>query len=371
LFRTARFFAFALLLAAIPEGLRAQAPPAGTTPAFVLESDNGDNRIQFGGLLQIDGRFAADGGDRPGASTFFVRRLRAVTQGRLARHVEFYVNVDFAGNATHVRDAYFDTRLADAIRIRVGKFKAPFSYDRLVPAAHLLFVERSFTTAIAADRDVGLQLLGDLPGGRVSYGLALTNGAPDGGTGDTDADSSKDVTARLVVRPVAASSSRPWSGLRVALALNSGQSTTQLPSFQTTARQPFFAYQGATGDGRRTRWSPQVIYVSGPLWAYGEYVHSRGGVRRDDDVATVDHEAWVVGGSWVLTGEPLGRRPADSPGPCAPRQPASACLCRPLVHPGRSSNHIRRELVLEPFPQVEPQLRTHDLRQCRQPSSAR
>jgi len=61
----------------------AGAPPAGTAPAFVIQSDNGDNRVQLGALLQIDGRFALDDEQHNVVDSLNVRRFRAITQGRV------------------------------------------------------------------------------------------------------------------------------------------------------------------------------------------------------------------------------------------------------------------------------------------------
>ena len=251
--------------------------------------------------------FRSDDPQRAVTDTFVVRRFRTITQGRVARYFDFYFNVDFANSAVNIRDAYFDTRFSDAFRVRVGKAKVPFSYDRLILVANISFVERGLTTTVAPDRDTGVQVFGDIAGGTLSYAAALTNGVVDGGSSDTDSNENKDVTGRLLLRP--------WlrkpgllSGLGVAAAINTGLQGTALPSFLTSGRQTFFSYSGTTADGRRTRWSPQAFYYHGPLGAYAEYVHSRGGVVKGTTHADLGHEAWQVAATWVLTGEAAGER---------------------------------------------------------------
>jgi phosphate-selective porin OprO/OprP len=296
-----------ILLATVVNPLGAQTPagqpPAGTTPAFVVQTDNGDNRVQFGAIVHVDGRFAVGDLQQAVLDTFTVRRFRAVTQGRVARYIEFFLNVDFAGGAVNVRDAYFDTVVAPPFRVRLGKMKVPFSYDRNILVVNLIFVERGFTTTVAPDRDTGVQVLGDLAGNVVSYGVSLTNGVADGGSSDLDANSSKDVAGRVVIRPWARAKNR-LNGLGIALAASTGKQAGALPSFQSAARQTYFSYSAATAaDGRRTRYSPQAFYYRGPFGAYGEYVHSRGGIVKSGAGGDVDHEAWQVAASWVVTGE--------------------------------------------------------------------
>src|SRR5690242_4683289 len=98
----------ALAVAAWTSAARAQsgAPPAGTAPPFVLQSDNGDNIIHFGTVVQVDGRFFPGGTPQNGVDTFLVRRLRGQVEGQVARYFPFLLNVDFAGGVLNVRDAW-------------------------------------------------------------------------------------------------------------------------------------------------------------------------------------------------------------------------------------------------------------------------
>lgn len=296
-----------LAMTAWTSAARAQsaAPPAGTAPPFVLQSDNGDNIIHFGTVVQFDGRFFPGGTPQNGVDTFLVRRLRGQVEGQVARYFPFLLNVDFAGGVVNVRDAWFETRFSEALHVRMGKFRAPFSYDRLTRVANLLFVERGLTTTVAADREIGVQVLGDLLGGRLGYEGALTNGVIDGGAADIDGNSGKDLTGRLAVRPWATHTGHPLRGLGVAFAANTGTQPGPLPSFQLPGRQIYFTYVAdAVGEGHRARWSPQGFYYHGPFGGYAEYVHSEGDVRRADVRDAVTHESWQAAGSWVLTGEP-------------------------------------------------------------------
>jgi phosphate-selective porin OprO/OprP len=296
----------ALALAAWAPGAWAQSgvPPAGTAPPFVLQSDNGDNRIQFGTVVHVDGRFFPGDAPQSGVDTFALRRVRGQVEGHLARHFPFHVNVDFAGGVVNVRDAWFETRVSQALHVRVGKFRAPFSYDRLTRVANLLFVERGLTTTVAPDREVGVQVLGDVLRGRLGYEAALSNGVIDGGVADVDTNNGKDLTGRVVVRPWLTHAAHPLRGLGVALAANTGTQPGPLPFFQLPGRQVYFTYDDALGEGTRTRWSPQGFYYHGPFGGYAEYVHSEGDVRRADVRDRVTHEAWQAAASWVLTGEP-------------------------------------------------------------------
>jgi phosphate-selective porin OprO/OprP len=286
-------------------------PLAQTVPPFVLRSDSGDNLIQIGALIQIDGRFVFDDPMNNVIDTFVARRLRVPIQGRVARAFDFYFNPDFAGGQVNIRDAYFDTRFSDGFRIRLGKTKAPFGLERLHPAAGLLFLERALPTTVAPDRDLGVQALGDLAAGVVSYAAGVGNGVVDGGSADVDTNDGKDLTARIVVRPFVTRPASRISGFGVALAGSYGDQPAALNGFRSASQQLFFSYAGGTspaqGVGKRSRYSPQAFFYSGPFGGYTEWVRSTGDVQRvtDESVAraSVDHTAWQIAASWVLTGE--------------------------------------------------------------------
>ncbi len=290
----------------------APAPPpltAGWQNGFVIQSANADYRLQLNFILQVDGRFAIDDPQNNVTSTFALRRLRPILQGRVARFFDFFFQPDFAGGIVNIRDAYVDTRFSPAFRVRVGKGKEPFGLERLHGAAYLTFVERALPTAVAPDRDIGVQVLGDLAGGVVNYAAGLFNGVADGAAADLDNNDGKDFVGRVVVRPFAKAPSRPLGGLGLALAGSTGEQPAVLSSFKSSGQQTFFTYdRAAIGDGTRNRYSPQGFYYHKSLAAFGEYIHSRGKVIKGSTADDISVRSWLIAGSFVVTGEAASDR---------------------------------------------------------------
>jgi phosphate-selective porin OprO/OprP len=274
---------------------------AGWNDGFIIQSPTGDYRLQIGLLLQADGRFALDDEDAGVVDTFALRRVRPYLRGRLAQHFEFFVNPDFAGGTLVLQDAYVDTTFSPAFVVRLGKGKAPFGLERLVPAASILFLERGFPTALAPNRDVGVQVLGDLPGGYVSYAAGVMNGVPDGGSADVDTNDGKDLVGRIAIRPFGALSKRPLSGLTVAVAATTGNQSGPLATIRTSLLQTFLSYTGAAADGRLTRFMPGATYYFKRATAIAEYVHTSVPMRRGSVRHDIDHDAWQIAGTFVLT----------------------------------------------------------------------
>jgi phosphate-selective porin OprO/OprP len=291
-----------------PDSPPKPAPPAtgGWSEGFFVQSQNGDYGLQFGALVHADGRFALADENEAVTDMFLLRRLRPYIRGRLARHFEFFVNPDFAGGVLVVQDAYIDTVFRPAFRLRVGKGKAPFGMERLHAAGNMLFFERAVPTAIAPNRDVGIQVLGDISGGVLSYSAGVMNGVADGGSGDLDASDSKDIAGRLVLRPFAKHTASTLRGLSLGIAGTRGrqEGVLALPTFRTGfLQQTFFSYLGATADGVRTRYSPQLSYYHKAFAGLAEYAHSELPVRKGAIVEDISHDAWQIAGTFVLTGE--------------------------------------------------------------------
>jgi phosphate-selective porin OprO/OprP len=295
-------------------------PVAAAGPdGFAVQSANGDFRLQIGLLAHADGRFALDDSNDQVVDSFVMRRLRPYLRGRFARRFEFYLNPDFAGGVLVVQDAYVDTVFSPAFRLRAGKGKTPFGFERLHSASNLLFLERALPTALVPNRDFGIQALGDLAGGTFSYLAGVMNGVADGGSGDTDTNDGKDLSGRFIVKPFNKRKDSALGGLGLALSGSTGkqEGAGALPTLRTqTLQQPYFSYGTSVADGRRNRYSPQVFYYHKAFAGWGEYVHTNTPVTRGDVVQEeVAHQAWQVAASWVLTGEAA----TDSSGGVRPR----------------------------------------------------
>lgn len=162
-------------------------PPfvAGYRNGFTLQSETGDFVLKITGYVQSDGRFATGDDANAVTNAFLMRRVRPIVQGTVSKYFDFYLNPDFGGGLTILQDAYIDTRFTPKLRFRAGKLKTPFGIERLQSGQNLLFVERALPNNLVPNRDVGLQVHGELGQGGFGYQLAVLNGVPDGGFVDT------------------------------------------------------------------------------------------------------------------------------------------------------------------------------------------
>jgi phosphate-selective porin OprO and OprP len=305
---------FIVALTLAPFDARAQAPSApapqssGWRDGFFVQSENGDYRLQVGALVHADGRFTLGGDDgrTPTTDTFLIRRARPYVRGRFARNFEFYVNPDFAGGVLVLQDAYVDTVFAPYLRLRAGKAKTPFGLERLQSVSNILFFERALPTSLVPNRDAGIQVMGDIAGGLVSYAGGVMNGVVDGGSGDVDANDGKDLAGRIVVRPFTHGTYAPLRPLLVGIAGTRGhqEGAGALPTLRTSMlQQAYLSYAGSVADGVRTRYSPQVSYYYKSFGGLVEYVHSQSAISEGELSDHIDHDSWQIAASWVITGE--------------------------------------------------------------------
>lgn len=288
---------------------------------ITVQSQNGDYQLRFGALVHADARFAIADDTAQVVNSFTIRRLRPTLRGRVARYFEFYINPDFSSSTLVVQDAYLDTVFSPALRVRFGKTKTPFALERLQSMPFTLFYERALTAAVAPNRDIGVQVIGELAGGTISYAGGVFNGVPDGGSADADTTDSKDVAGRILVKPFHhRPASDPLHGLAVGVAGTRGKQsgTTALPTLRTSSlQQTIFLYSGARAEGTRTRFTPHAAYVYKSFSGLAEYVRSEMPLQSGD----ARHSAWQIAGSFLLTGDaatdgnaPLRPRASFDPG---------------------------------------------------------
>jgi phosphate-selective porin OprO and OprP len=279
---------------------------------FSIKTADGKFVLRLRGLIQTDARFFVSDSGNTAVNNFLVRRARPILEGTLWKYLEFRLQPDFGQGQTVLFDAYSDVKIAPVFAVRVGKFKPPGGLERLQSVTDIVFAERALATNLVPNRDVGLQLSGDISGGVLAYQVGVFNGVPDLGNGDGDTYDAKDFAGRLFLQPFR------WGqlqGLGVGVAGSTGidRGTVllpALPSYRTSGQQTFFRYRSdgtapntTFADGNRRRLIPQAYLYTGPLGLLGEYAISWQDVRRVATTTDLEHTAWQITGSFFVTGE--------------------------------------------------------------------
>jgi phosphate-selective porin OprO/OprP len=280
-----------------------------------IASSDGAHSLRLRGLVQGDFR-GYDAANDP-SNTFLLRRARLIFEGKFNKIFNYVIQPEFGGTI-QILDAYVNVGLSPELQVRVGKFKTPVGLEQLQSDPVAFFNERSVATGLTPNRDVGLQISGDVLEKRLNYTLGVFNGVPDGGnntTGSTDFDSDKLFAARLFATPFAGDEDSVLAGLGFGIAASVSDFETasgRAANYRTDGQQSFFTYLTSTTNaadnvvavGRGLTYSPQAYFYRGPLGVLAEYVVSSIEVQRGTGrIADVKNHGYNLSVGYVLTGE--------------------------------------------------------------------
>jgi phosphate-selective porin OprO and OprP len=118
------------------------------------ETADGAYKFRLTGRVQFDGLFNSDSDNRL-SNGFTLRRVRIGYKAVIAKDWISELSVDFAENATDIKDAFIGYKGITDSTIQAGHFKVPFGFDTLTSSANIWFVERSYSDAWTPDRRLG------------------------------------------------------------------------------------------------------------------------------------------------------------------------------------------------------------------------
>jgi len=277
---------------------------------FFLRSADKQFSLRFTGQIQSDYRDYLDSGDQVDLTTFQIRRARLGLEAVLFQHYEFRFLTDFGAGQTRLVDSYLNVRYWDEAQFTFGKFKQPFSYEQLMQDRFTPFMERSIIDQLVPGREVGIMIQGqNLFHNMLDYGLSTSNGVRDA---DSDTNGAKDATARIAVRPFETWVHHPLQRFQLGVAVNGGNQSEPVnpQTLRTPASIPFFQFnKSVIADGRRLRWSPELLYFYGSFGFAMQYFHMTQEVRPSavapvsKTVIVVPYEGFYIQTTYLLTGE--------------------------------------------------------------------
>jgi phosphate-selective porin len=167
-------FLFGVLV--LPASARAQTAAAAAPPVS----------LRLGGLLQGQLELGDRGDSRwsDGNDRVFLRRARVNASGRFLEGFDFRLEVELTGTLSsttglrgQLTDAFVTWTRFPAANVRVGQFKTPFGFEQLYSDPLLATPERSLANdRLTLSRQLGIEVLGDVLGKRLSYSAGFFNG---------------------------------------------------------------------------------------------------------------------------------------------------------------------------------------------------
>jgi hypothetical protein len=187
--RVTRFTKFARVGLVIAGALTLTAAIAHSQAAIRVGDDVS---IRFGTLLQAWGDWTQDPVTEGYAQNVFLRRVRLLVGGQVARNITFFVETDNPnlgrapknlGDGFIVQDALAEVKFDDPLTISAGLMFVPFCRNCIQSAATLLSLDYSSFSFLATPatqssvgRDIGFQAKGYLSQNRIEYRVGAFQG---------------------------------------------------------------------------------------------------------------------------------------------------------------------------------------------------
>jgi len=254
--------------------------------------------------------------------TLILKRARVGVDGELFKYFQFSIDRELTSNntvslitestKTPWRDLFGEIKVADALQIRGGRFKIPFSRDQLDGEASNDFVYRSLGgDTLAPGRDTGGMVHGRFFDRAVGYNVGVFEHDGDNSRAKKIAGGDRTIAARVTVMP-----------LRKIKAMNLDQTeigvnmaTTDVPDTsvlanglrERTAVSQYTFFSPVFVLGKRKRYGADIDWNKRQFGARAEYMmvtdqRTKQGLR-GDTLNDAHYYAWYVSGNWVLTGE--------------------------------------------------------------------
>jgi phosphate-selective porin OprO/OprP len=204
-------------------------------------------------------------------------RVRPISEGTVAKQFYYRVMPDFAGASVTLQDAYAGWRQYPLAKVAVGKMKEPLGLERLASGSDLPFVERGITNNLVPNRDIGLQVSGELLNGKLSYQTGVFDGDPDGEkVAALDSRDDKDFAGRIIMQPFL-DAYGPLQGLGFGISGTYGSElgaadSPNLGAYRTPAQVRFLKY-------RATSSAVTVVDVKGKETSKARRHQSRSALR--------------------------------------------------------------------------------------------
>jgi len=287
--------------------------------------------LKVKGLLQFDSRTYFADNHINNNDSFVLRRVRPIIlEGTVFRDFDYLFVPEFGGTGTTISptilDAYLNYRFKPELQLQIGKYKNPVSLEQLQSDSQMFFIERGLSAQLAPNRDLGVELHGEVFDNLFNYQLGVFNGSADNGgtTVNKDFDDEKEFNGRVFVHPFLKTSVEALQGFGLGIGgsygreLGAGSVTS---GYLTEGQQTFFTYnptiagtaRTVSGNGTHWRFDPQGYYYWGPFGLLGEYIISDQRLSVSGPTVgsiagsrTFRNTGWQIGASYVLTGENAG-----------------------------------------------------------------
>jgi phosphate-selective porin len=271
---------------------------AGYDDHFFLQDALGENRLEIGGLLQVQANFF-ERGLHGRDSDVFLRRMRLEIGGRIEGDWLFNLEPKFTEHDFEFEEAWIGCEPESGLTAMAGRMKEPFSLEEARPVKHIAFVNLSLLNQFVPAEGHGLTFQSEPRTGGYEWGAAIYQGGEEGMNGGSEG------AGRFVVRPFA-NGAPALRRLQIGAAATIGRNDDPLGGVEwnNEARVPFATLDPlAEANGDHLRLGVEGAWWTGPFELSAEAMRNEQEVEGplgDEDAVM---QSWYGALAWVVTGE--------------------------------------------------------------------
>ena len=321
---------FVLAVSAPPVAAQTSEPtgpaPAAETASQAQDDDSDEDppvrfafpdrpSLRFGSVLRIDFRLRLQGDGHSYSPAevsddrgWEMSRRRVGIQGTAFEYFEYEVEREIRKKGVW-KDAFVNVNYFDDYQVQAGKFKVPFSQERIAGSTDLDFVYRAnVVDTLSPAREIGITLHGRFNNRAVGYDAGIFRHDGENARFDFNPGAGQTVAARVAGRPLRLTAATGGTReMEVAVAVTASEVPDGLNSLRgrTVFREQFFA--PVYVNGRRVRLGFDADWRPGPFSLKAEFIRVTDERKNqgifDEDLPVLVSRGWYVSGTWVLTGE--------------------------------------------------------------------
>lgn len=277
-------------------------------------------RLDFGAKIQGD---KLNPGDDPADfDDLQLTRARIGVDGELFKVLQFSVEreltdsgdlkVNAKSQKNPWRDVYGEVKFADALQVRGGRFKVPFSLDQLTGVSNNDFVYRSLGGSyLAPARDTGGMVHGRFFDRALTYAVGYFEHDGDNARSTKVTGGDRTIAVRATATPLAAVKLLNLDKAEVGanFATTDVTDDSELPNGLRgrTVMSEYTFFEPVFVRGARNRYGVDVDWTNDQFGARAEYMavtdaREEQGLR-GNNLNAARARAWYVQGTWVVTGD--------------------------------------------------------------------
>lgn len=261
-----------------------------------IESADGKYSFQPFGRVHVDAtNFIDDKSDQPNGANF--RRARLGFKGDIGEDLNYKAEVDFAGDATNLKETYIAYTGFEPADLWIGNFKPPVGLEQNTSSNYMEFIEQApVTNAFTRDEILGIAA----KGGGENWSLAAGVFNEDASVNSAD-DESVSFDAKGTVDLLQNSPNVLHFGLGGSYrSPNSTSESVSLSAKPAGTGRNLISTGGIDDVDSVTVLGAEAAAVFGPFSAQGEYMRYS---AEQSSGADPEFDGWYAQASYFLTGE--------------------------------------------------------------------